>query len=301
MRITIAGDIGSGKTTIARELAAHLAVEMRSTGGIQRQLAAARGITTLELNQLAESNSAIDRQIDRYLKTLPDGNLVVELRMAWRFVPDTTKIFLYVLKHEAASRILRANRQDESYRLLDDAAVQIGERRTSEVKRFKKYYDVNIDNLRNYDRVIDTTFASPQSVIERILAPEAPQIRPATWLNPRNLVPTQDPTHFNTQKAQELASSIAKTGFDENRPIGALYVDHAFFIVEGHRRAGAAIQLGLQFIPLTLIACDEEPYGSGLSARRFVENTVTEGAIRAWEDVLNFRYLHPIWRLPHHA
>ena len=79
MRITIAGDIGSGKTTIARELAAHLAVEMRSTGGIQRQLAAARGITTLELDQLAESNSAIDRQIDRYLKTLPDGNLVVEI------------------------------------------------------------------------------------------------------------------------------------------------------------------------------------------------------------------------------
>src|SRR3974377_446142 len=118
MRITIAGDIGSGKTTIARELARHAAVEMRSTGGIQRQLAAARGITTLELNRLAESDPSIDDEIDGYLKNLPAGDLVVESRMAWRFVPDTSRIFLYVLKQEAANRILRANRDDERYRVL---------------------------------------------------------------------------------------------------------------------------------------------------------------------------------------
>ena len=301
MRITIAGDIGSGKTTIARELAARIGVEMRSTGGIQRQLAAARGISTLELNRLAETDSSIDREIDRSLKTLPDGDLVVESRMAWRFVPNTKKIFLYVLKHEAASRILRANRHDESYQLLDDAVHQICERRTSEVKRFKKYYEVNIDNLRNYDRVIDTTFASPKSVAERTLTPDLLQSKPGIWLSPRNLVPTQDQTHFNAQKLQELASSIAKNGFDENRPIGALYVNHAFFIVEGHRRAGAAIQLGLEFVPLMLIACEDEQYAPGASARSFIENTVTEGTIRAWEDTMNFRYPHPIWRLPHHA
>jgi len=301
MRITIAGDIGSGKTTIATELAARLAVEMRSTGGIQRQLAAMRGISTLELNRLAETDSAIDREIDHSLKTLPDGDLVVESRMAWRFVPNTTKIFLYVLRQEAASRVLRANRQDESYRLLDDAVLQIGERRRSEVRRFKKYYNVNIDDLRNYDRVIDTTFASPEIVVERILTPDLLQKRPGIWLSPRNLVPTQEPTCFSAQKLQDLAISIAKNGFDEDRPIAALYVNHAFFIVEGHNRAGAAVQLGLQLVPLTLVAADEEPYGAGASARSLVESAVTEGAIRAWEDVLDFRYPHPIWRLPHHA
>jgi predicted cytidylate kinase len=301
MRITIAGDIGSGKTTIAGELAARLTVEMRSTGGIQRQLAAARGISTLELNRLAETDSAIDRQIDHYLKTLPDGDLVVESRMAWRFVPNTTRIFLYVLRHEAASRVLRANRQDESYRLLDDAVLQIGERRRSEIKRFKKYYNVNIDDLRNYDRVIDTTFASPDVVVERILTPDLPQRRPAIWLSPRNLLPTQDPTQFSRQRLQDLAISIAKNGIDENRPVAALYVNHAFYIVEGHNRVGAAVQLGLQFVPLTLVASDDEPYGSDASARSFVENAVTEGSIRAWEDLLDFRYAHPIWRLPHHA
>jgi predicted cytidylate kinase len=301
MRITIAGDIGSGKTTIAKELAARLGVEMRSTGGIQRQLAAARGISTLELNRLAETDSAIDREIDHYLKTLPDGDLVVESRMAWRFVPNTTRIFLYVLRQEAASRVLRANRQDESYRLLDDAVLQINERRSSEIKRFKKYYNVNIDDLRNYDRVIDTTFVSPDAVVDRILMPDQPHKRPGIWLSPRNLLPTQEPTRLSAQKLQELAISVAKNGFDENRPIAAVYVNHAFYIVEGHNRAGAAVQLGLQFVPLTLVASDDEPYGPHASARGFVENAVTEGAIRAWEDGLDFRYPHPIWRLPHHA
>ena len=133
------------------------------------------------------------------------------------------------------------------------------------------------------------------------MASDLLQTKPGIWLSPKNLVPTQDQTHFNAQKLQELASSIAKNGFDENRPIGALYVNHAFFIAEGHRRAAAAIQLGLEFVPLMLIACEDEHYVPGSSARSFIENTVTEGTIRAWEDAMNFHYSHPIWRLPHHA
>src|SRR3974377_1204934 len=97
MRITIAGDIGSGKTTIARELARHAEGEMSSTGGIHGQLAAAGGITTLELNRLAETDPAIDEEIDGYLKKLPPGKLVVESRMSWGFVPRPRKNFLYVL------------------------------------------------------------------------------------------------------------------------------------------------------------------------------------------------------------
>jgi cytidylate kinase len=298
MRITIAGDIGSGKTTIARELARRVGVEMRSTGGIQRQLAAARGITTLELNRLAETDPSIDDQIDTYLKTLPNGELVVESRMAWRFVPNARKIFLYVLKHEAANRILRANRDDESYQLLDDAVFHISERRKSEVKRFKKYYDVNIDDLRNYDRVIDTTFAAPQSVVDRILKPDSLQNSPGIWLSPKNLVPTQGTRPRNGRKVLELAGSIAKTGFDESQTIQVLYVNHTFFVADGHARARASIRLGLEYVPLTLKACEDEPYLPGLTARRFVENAVTESMISDWEDALNFHYPHPIWRLP---
>ena len=49
-RITIAGDIGSGKSTVAKKLADWLGVEPHSTGGIQRQLAQQRGLSVLELS-----------------------------------------------------------------------------------------------------------------------------------------------------------------------------------------------------------------------------------------------------------
>jgi cytidylate kinase len=301
MRITIAGDIGSGKTTIAGELARRAGVEMCSTGGIQRQLAAARGITTLELNRLAETDPSIDDQIDGYLKNLQAGNLVVESRMAWRFVPNARRIYLYVLRHEAAHRILRANRDDERYRLLDDAVLHIGERRKSEVRRFKKYYDVDIDNLRNYDRVVDTTFASPQMVVDRILKSDSLKDRPGIWLDPRNLVPTQSPRHLSDEKVSDIADSMAKTGFHEEHSIGVLYVDHAFFLAHGHARLAASLRLGLAHVPLVLLACEEEPYRAGLTARSFVEEAVTESMVHDWENAMNFRYAHPIWRMPHHA
>ena len=120
-RISIAGDIGSGKSTIAKAVAARIGVEPLSTGGIQRQLAAARGINTLELNRLAEADPSIDQKIDDYLRALPDGPLVVESRMAWHFVPGTCRVFLYILPAAAAERILGASRSDESYRHMEEA------------------------------------------------------------------------------------------------------------------------------------------------------------------------------------
>ena len=76
-RITIAGDIGSGKSTVAKKLADWLGVEPLSTGGIQRQIAQQRRLSVLELNKLAEEDPSIDREIDGYLMRLPDGELVV--------------------------------------------------------------------------------------------------------------------------------------------------------------------------------------------------------------------------------
>jgi predicted cytidylate kinase len=301
MRISIAGDIGSGKTTIAAELARQIGAQLCSTGGIQRQLAAARRITTLELNRLAENDASIDEQIDGYLKALSGGDLVVESRMAWRFVPDTRKIFLYVLKQEAATRILRANRSDESYGMVDDAMAQISERRKSELKRFCKYYGVNIDDLRNYDRVIDTTFAPPSSVVARILTPDSLQARPGIWLSPKNLVPTSSPRPAEDDGVGQLAKSFARSGFDETHPVEVLYVNHAFFIVDGHRRAEASLRAGLEFVPAALRACEDEICVDGVTARRFVEDSVTPDMIRAWEAANNFQYPHPIWKIPARA
>jgi cytidylate kinase len=293
-RISIAGDIGSGKSTIAKAVAARIGVEPLSTGGIQRQLAAARGINTLELNRLAEADPSIDQQIDDYLRALPDGPLVVESRMAWHFVPGTYRIFLYILPAAAAGRILGASRSDESYRHMDEAIARLQERRESEIGRFQKYYGVDISNLRNYDLVIDSTHVGIDRIVDAIFGAEKSGRKPAALISPVDLTPTR---HFDAAEAERLASvekSMAERGFDQALPIEVLYVDHAFFIAKGHLRVAAAVRNGLDLIPCLIAAAEDEKFDRGPSARELVRAATAKSLTRPWEIAAGFGTKHKI-------
>ena len=62
--ITISGQLGSGKSTIAQMISKQLGWMYYSTGMAQRSIAQEKGITTTELNRLAISDPTIDAQID---------------------------------------------------------------------------------------------------------------------------------------------------------------------------------------------------------------------------------------------
>ena len=96
LHISISGEPGCGKTTIAKILAERLNATYISTGLIQRDIASKRGLTTLELNLLAETDGSIDEQIDAHTRSLGNShqNLVVDSRLAWRFLPASLKVFL---------------------------------------------------------------------------------------------------------------------------------------------------------------------------------------------------------------
>jgi CMP/dCMP kinase len=287
LRITIAGDIGSGKSTVAKRLAELAGVKPLSTGGIQRQLAQKRGVSVLELNRLAENDPSIDREIDSYLMQLPPGNLVVESRMAWHFVPDTLKVYLYISDQAAARRIVGAQRSDEGYQTIADAAAPILARRKSEILRFSKYYNVDIDDLLNYDIVVDTTFASVDDVVRQIGEPHNFEKKPGCLMDPRNLVPTR-------HSRQSIAHSAGTDNTDP--PIATLYVDHVFYIVDGHTRAAAALKAGTQFVSCTISASNSERYRGKLSARQYVRNAVDDALIAEWEAAAGFRFEGEIWK-----
>lgn len=295
-RITIAGDIGSGKSTIAKRLAELAGVESLSTGGIQRQLAQARGLSVLELNKLAEQDPSIDKEIDGYLLALPPGELVVESRMAWHFVPDTLKVYLYISDRAAARRILGAQRSDEDYRSISDPTRPILARRESEITRFKKYYNVDIDDLRNYDVVIDTTFAPVDDVVKQISELKETASKPACLIDPRNLVPTRRIAPSARRELRDLEESMGTHGFDPSKPIRTLYVDHVFYIIDGHARAAAALRAGTQFVSAVLAASNDEPYVDDSSARQYVADAVDHSLISDWQTAVGFRYPEEIWK-----
>ena len=63
-KITLTGDLGSGKSVVSRILCERTGFEYISTGRVQRQLAQELGIDTLEMNRRADTDPTIDERID---------------------------------------------------------------------------------------------------------------------------------------------------------------------------------------------------------------------------------------------
>lgn len=296
MRITIAGDIGSGKTTVAALLGEAIGVTPISTGLIQRRLAADRQIDILQLNKAAEIDPSIDAKIDRYLTELLEEKLVVESRMAWHFVPNTLKIFLYASYDVAVERILPAQRSEEAFSDTASAKSAIVERRLSELKRFKIKYGVDISNLNNYDLVIDSTFETPSSLRSTILNNASKSFtRPLLKISPLNVFPTQSIREVDESRIRSIASGIAE-GTYSLTPISVVQVGHEFYVVDGHHRLGASISLGHSLVDCTLIGTNDEPLADGTSAREYARSSVFDAKIYDWEDAMSIRFTSEPWR-----
>ena len=105
--ITIAGSLGSGKSSTARAVAAALGFCHFSSGDLFRRLAAERGESIEAMNISAEAQRDIDLKVDNLLQEMSrtDTKLVIDSRMAWHWMPHSFKVFLVLDPDTAAERI----------------------------------------------------------------------------------------------------------------------------------------------------------------------------------------------------
>lgn len=159
MIITLSGHPGSGKSTVADFLAAKLRLKRYSGGDFMRDLAIRKGVSLLELSKKAEKSFEVDKEIDKmYRKLQKEDNFVIDSRLGFMFLPNSIKIFLSVNPKTGAKRIFRQRRGIESENTtLAKTFENIRRREKSERLRYKKYYGINIDDLSNYDIIIDTS------------------------------------------------------------------------------------------------------------------------------------------------
>ncbi|MBQ6052896.1 MAG: (d)CMP kinase [Clostridia bacterium] len=170
-RISLTGDLGSGKSTVCRILSEKYDAKIYSTGPIVRKIAMERGISVVDINKFMESDPTIDFEMDNRLKLLSDepGNLIIDSRMAWFFTQGTFKVYLSTSAEESAKRIFNdKQRSSESFETLEETARQIRMRKQSENMRYKTLYGADCGYLGNYDLVVDTTAASAQTVADLI-------------------------------------------------------------------------------------------------------------------------------------
>ncbi|MCX6795892.1 MAG: cytidylate kinase family protein [Candidatus Falkowbacteria bacterium] len=176
MIISLSGAIGSGKSTIAKMLAQKLGWPRYYIGSLRRQIAKERGLTLTEYNKLGETDPTTDSEVDEYQKRLGKtlDNFIIEGRTSWYFIPHSLKIFLEVDEKEGAQRVftdLKKNKErneDKNLKTLEDVLESNQRRLASDKIRYKKYYNVDVFNHKNYDFVLDTTNLSIEEVFTQV-------------------------------------------------------------------------------------------------------------------------------------
>ncbi|MFA5000039.1 MAG: cytidylate kinase family protein [Patescibacteria group bacterium] len=178
MIISLSGAPGSGKSTIAQMLAEKLGWPRYYMGGLRREAAKKRGLTLAEYNKLGESDPVTDQEVDDYVKELgeKEDNFVIEGRTCWHFIPHSLKIYLDVNQEDGAKRIFKAlqkkNDRNEAADLASwqDVLASNQERIASDNFRYRKYYNIDAYDPKNYDFYLDTTDMPPAEVFAAVLA-----------------------------------------------------------------------------------------------------------------------------------
>ena len=193
--ITLSGELGSGKSTVANYLISKMPFKIVSAGLLFRQLAAKHGMSAKEFNEFIESDPKYDHYVDDTMAELgrTDEKIIFDSRMAWHFVPSSFKIYLYVDVDTATERIFNdVGRVSESYADKATARQEIIDRRKSELLRYQNFYHCNLDDYSNYDLIVDTSHATREEVNELVFnsfkAFDEGKEYTKIWLSPKSLI-----------------------------------------------------------------------------------------------------------------
>lgn len=239
MNITITGNLGSGKSSVAKILR-EKGYEYSSTGNIFRQLAMEKGLSVEEFNkQVNEAASRGDHSVDQMIDDTTTrigeerDNVVFDSRLAWHFAPKSFKVFIITDIDEASRRVfndsLRAD--SESYESQDACRKALINRQKLETVRYKEIYDIDYYDMGNYNLVIESTDASPdeiaQEILDKLAEYQEGRFVKMMELNPSSvkLVQTQDSDRIEVvEKSGVFTVSAGKNKLDEAIAEGAKFV-----------------------------------------------------------------------------
>jgi len=170
MLITLSGEPGSGKTTVARLLARDLGLAHVYAGDLYRREAERRGLSLPEFNALCERDHSIDRELDaRMVEVARRGNVVLEGRLAGFFAAQerlgALKVWLTASEKVRAERVARRER-GEAKRLLDINRA----RQESDTRRYREIYGFDLSDTSIYDVVLCTDDRTPEDLARRLVA-----------------------------------------------------------------------------------------------------------------------------------
>lgn len=301
MHITITGDLGSGKSTVAKLLASSLKYQYISTGNIQRQLASNLGMDTLQMNYYANNNAEVDIFIDNEVKKINESSqhYIVDSRMAWHFINKSFKIYLTVHSTVAAKRVLLdKKRQNEPlFSTLTGISNKLRERKSAEDTRFSEKYGVQCSDLNNYDLVLSTAQADIEDIVSFILVCfeyfKKDNLKYKRYASPYTLYPTESVRNLSGEW-YNIMKAISKHNHDFiYQPIEVVEFNEYLYLWNGHKRTSIAIFSNRKFIPIKVINDGEQDYFNEINIHEYI-SSLNKSFIYDWEDFHNFKFeLYP--------
>lgn len=183
--ITISGKPCSGKSAISKYLEKEHDFERISMGDMFRSIASEYGINVNDLNQLcnnkANNNETnvpdidIDAILDKKVKDLGSKRareyIILESRSALGLIKDSTFNTYTIVKPDVqAERLLASGRTTEDTNIsIEQALINLNARENMERERFLKLYHVDIQDLSQYDQVVDTSHITIAQGGEQVL------------------------------------------------------------------------------------------------------------------------------------
>ena len=170
MLITLSGLPGSGTSTVARTVASRLGLHHLDGGTVFRALASERGLSLAEYARVAEGDDSIDRALDdRLVARAAEGDVLIESRLAgWlatRAELAALRIWIHCDEVERARRVGSRDGHD-----TDEALAANQAREASERTRYLGFYGIDLTDLSIYDLVLDSTEATPQDLVDTLVA-----------------------------------------------------------------------------------------------------------------------------------
>lgn len=151
--VTIDGPSGSGKGTLAEQIADELGVKQFSASDVFYSIADERGITHVQLSEMA--GKEVDLEVDR--KTLERGlknDCVIDSRIASHVLGDYSDLKIYLTANLKTRARRIATREDKDF----DKILEETRRRDEEnQRRYKEYYGIDTGDKSIYDVLIDNT------------------------------------------------------------------------------------------------------------------------------------------------
>ncbi len=298
MKFTITGYMGSGKSTICDILRREYNFRIVSAGSIFREIGSKENLNVLDMTRRLTSSGAsdIDNYIDNKIKeeasnVRDDENVIFDSRLAWHFLENTFNIFILVSPYQAALRtyLTRVN-DDEKYGSLEETIEGLVERRVLENRRYKKLYNVNCEDLNNYDLVIDTSYISALEATDLIMEcykkKTLNQPYEKLWISPEFVFPTLTIDCIDRTRVDNYLDKIYK--HEELEKIRLTRIHDTLFIEDGHNRVIAYNIAKIRLFNPIIVYNEDDLNNEGKIVKKAL--SITEKDLKDWESMNGFTY-----------